>query len=62
VIASPDPVQDLGAQAFFAAVRERVAGGADPAVAVRDERQAFAARARPGQHDNAWVAGVVVFE
>jgi len=56
VIASPDPVQDLGAYGFFTAVRERVAAGADPAVALRDERVK-----RLAERDS-WVAGVVVFE
>jgi CHAT domain-containing protein len=58
VIASPDAIQDLGAGAFFTAVRERVLQGADPAVAVRDARLH-----RPAMsHDDAWVSGVVVFE
>jgi tetratricopeptide (TPR) repeat protein len=58
VIASPDAVPDLGATAFFSAVRERVMQGADPAVAVRDARLQ-----RPAMsHDDAWVSGVVVFE
>src|ERR1041384_7564898 len=38
VVASPDAVPDLGAQTFFAAVRDRVTHGADAAIAVRDER------------------------
>jgi len=58
VVASPDAVPDLGAPAFFAAVRDRVAHGTDPAVAVRDER----ARLLASSPDNAWVAGIVVFE
>lgn len=58
VIASPEPVQDLGAVAFFSAVRERVMHGVDPAVAVRDERQRRLATSR----DDTWVSGVVVFE
>ncbi|HEX8106478.1 MAG TPA: CHAT domain-containing protein, partial [Kofleriaceae bacterium] len=58
VIASPDAVGDLGAVGFFAAVRDRVLRGADPAVALRDERLHPSARS----HDDAWVAGVVVFE
>lgn len=58
VIASPDAVPDLGAQAFFAAVRDRVTHGTDPALALRDERTRLLA-ASP---DNAWVAGIVVFE
>lgn len=58
VIASPDAVGDLGAAGFFAAVRERVLRGADPAVALRDERLHRSSQA----HDEPWVAGVVVFE
>ncbi|MGH9889481.1 MAG: CHAT domain-containing protein, partial [bacterium] len=58
VVASPDAVPDLGAQAFFAAVRDRVTHGADPAVAVRDER----ARLLAASPDHAWIAGIVVFE
>jgi len=58
VIASPEAVRDLDAQAFFAAVREAVQRGADPAVAVRDERLRRLAASR----DDAWVGGVVVFE
>ncbi len=58
VIASPDAVPDLAAHEFFAAVRERVMTGADPAVAVRDERVHRLAVS----HDDAWVSGVVVFE
>ncbi|HEX7837631.1 MAG TPA: CHAT domain-containing protein, partial [Kofleriaceae bacterium] len=58
VIASPDAIGDLGAAAFFAAVRERVMQGADPAVALRDERL----HRLSVSHDDAWVSGVVVFE
>ncbi len=58
VVASSDAVQDLGAPAFFAGVRERVMRGVDPAVALRDERLHRLA----GSHDDAWVSGVVVFE
>jgi hypothetical protein len=58
VVASPDAVPDLGAQTFFAAVRDRVTHGTDPAVAVRDER----ARLLAASPDNAWVTGIVVFE
>ena len=58
VVASPDAVQDLGAPAFFSAVRDRVIRGVDPAIALREERMRWLAMS----HDNAWVAGVVVFE
>jgi len=58
VIASPDAIPDRAATAFFAAVRERVMRGADPAVALRDERL----RRLTGSHDDAWVSGLVVFE
>jgi hypothetical protein len=43
---------------LFAAVRERVLRGVDPAVALRDERM----HRRVQTHDEPWVAGVVVFE
>jgi len=58
VIASPDAIPDRAATAFFAAVRERVERGADPAVALRDERL----RRLTGSHDDAWMSGLVVFE
>jgi CHAT domain-containing protein len=58
VIASPDAVQDLGAQAFFAQVRDRVVKGTDPATALRDERMRHLATAS----DDTWVSGVVVFQ
>lgn len=58
VIASPDAVQDLGADAFFTAVRDRIAQGADPAVALRDERM----RQLAASHDDTWVSGVIVFQ
>ncbi|HET9627185.1 MAG TPA: CHAT domain-containing protein, partial [Kofleriaceae bacterium] len=54
VIASPDAVRDREGHAVFARVRDRVAAGDDPAVAVRDAR--LAARG------DDWVASVVVFE
>ncbi|HEU4730286.1 MAG TPA: CHAT domain-containing protein [Kofleriaceae bacterium] len=58
VIASPDAVPDRSGHAFFAAVRQRVMQGTDPAIAVRDERLHRLALS----HDDAWVSGVVVFE
>jgi hypothetical protein len=58
VIASPDAVPDLGATALFAAVRDRVLHGADPAVALRDERLRRLAQSP----DDTWLSGVVVFE
>jgi CHAT domain-containing protein len=58
VIASPDAVPDLGATALFAAVRDRVVRGADPAVALRDERSRRLAQSP----DDTWLSGVVVFE
>jgi hypothetical protein len=58
VVASPDAVQDLGAYAFFTAVRNRVIGGADVATALRDER----VQRRTSSRDDAWTSGVVVFE
>jgi hypothetical protein len=58
VVASPDAVPDLAAHAFFAAVRDRVERGADPAAAVRDER----VRRLGVSRDEPWVAGIVVFQ
>jgi CHAT domain-containing protein len=58
VIASPDAVPDRGAQAFFAAIRDRVVQGADPAAALRDERMRHLAAAP----DDTWVSGVVIFQ
>jgi cellulose synthase operon protein C len=58
VIASPDVVPDLEAREFFTAVRERIAHGADPAIAVRDERT----RHITASHDDTWMSSVVVFE
>jgi len=58
VIASPDAVPDAQAVGFFSAVRDRVMHGADPAVALRDERVKRLADSR----DDTWVSGVVVFQ
>jgi hypothetical protein len=58
VVASPDVVQDLDAHTFFAAVRDRVAQGIHPAIAVRDER----VRRPAGGGGDAWASGVIVFE
>jgi hypothetical protein len=52
VVASPEPLPDREATAFFAALRARVAGGASLAVALRDERLARG----PG-----WADSLVVF-
>jgi hypothetical protein len=56
VLASVEDVDDESADGFFGAVRERIAGGADPAVAVRDARLAWR-----GRKDSSWVDGVVVY-
>jgi hypothetical protein len=58
VIASQDAVPDRGADAFFAAVRDRVLRGVDPAIALRDERM----RRLATSHDDTWLSGVVVFQ
>jgi len=58
VIASPDTIQDRSAYVFFAAVRNRVLAGIDPARAVRDER-VNRLKLMP---EDSWVSGVVVFE
>lgn len=57
VIASPAPIADVDAAAFFADVRERIRTGAEPAIALRDARQAW--RDRPGA---TWVQKVLLFE
>ncbi|HEY0992682.1 MAG TPA: CHAT domain-containing protein [Kofleriaceae bacterium] len=58
VVASPDAIQDLSARAFFGAVRDQVMHGADPAIAVRDQRQ----RSLAATQNNSWIGSVVVFE
>ncbi|HEX2689057.1 MAG TPA: CHAT domain-containing protein, partial [Kofleriaceae bacterium] len=58
VVASPDAIPDLDAPAFFAAIREQITRGVDPAIALRNER----VRRLATSHDDAWVSGVVVFE
>jgi hypothetical protein len=58
VMASPSPVEDQEAPTFFAGVWRRIAGGASPAVALRDERQH--PRWRSSYHH--WTDDVVVFE
>jgi hypothetical protein len=62
VVASPDAIQDLDAQAFFGAVRDQVMHGTDPAIAVRDQRQRSLAASKPGSDNNSWISSVVVFE
>jgi cellulose synthase operon protein C len=56
VIASPDPIQDAGAFAFFAALRSRIAGGEAPAAALRAERIA-----RANGSERTWIDRLVVF-
>ena len=58
VFASPAPIQDLDADAFFAAIRDAVARGVEPAVALRDRRQAR----KLSTGEFSWVDRVVVFE
>jgi hypothetical protein len=57
VLASTSEVPDAEAPAFFAGVLRRVEAGAAPALALREERQAWLARG--GQ---AWVNDVLLFE
>ncbi len=57
VLASPEPIPDGQATRFFDAVRTRIAGGAAPAVALRDERTKWR---KAGGGD--WVSRVLVFE
>jgi len=56
VFASPTPIPDAGASAFFGALLSRIHAGESPAVALRNERQAFLARGA------AWVQQVMAFE
>jgi hypothetical protein len=58
VVASPDAVPDLAAQAVFVTIRKRVVAGASPAIAVRDER----VRRLTMSPNDTWVSGIVVFE
>jgi hypothetical protein len=55
VIASPEPIPDAAAGAFFAGVTARIRDGATPARALRDERMKWRAR-------DPWVDDVLVFE
>jgi len=57
VIASPDPIADADAPKFFARVRTRIAAGADPSVAVRDERAGWTEAAQ-----RRWIDRLVVFQ
>lgn len=57
VIASPAPIGDVDAAAFFDAVRRRIQAGEKPAVVLRDLRAAW--RDRPGA---GWVNRVLVFD
>jgi hypothetical protein len=57
VLASPTAVNDADADAFFGAVRARIAKGASPAVAVRDERML-----RVAAKSSDWFLDVVVYQ
>jgi hypothetical protein len=57
VFASPDPIGDAQAAPFFDAVLARVRRGADPAIALRDERVAWLARGA-----SPWIRNVLVFD
>jgi cellulose synthase operon protein C len=56
VIASPDPIDDGDAAAFFAALRARLAAGEDAAAALRAERVA-----RRDPRERGWIDRLVVF-
>ncbi|HWM88408.1 MAG TPA: CHAT domain-containing protein [Kofleriaceae bacterium] len=56
IVASPDPIQDAGAPAFFAALRARISAGEAPAAALREERMA-----RTDPTERAWFDRLVVF-
>lgn len=62
VFASPEPVADLPADAFFAAVRAAVRKGTPPAIALRDQRLAQKSSAKESSSEHNWVRSVVVFE
>ncbi|HLL81246.1 MAG TPA: CHAT domain-containing protein, partial [Longimicrobium sp.] len=62
VLAATVKIPDDEAPRFFDAVRARIRAGAPPAVAVRDERQAWLARQPAGGTEHRWVEGVLVFE
>lgn len=57
VLASPAPVEDAEAPAFFAGVLARLHAGAPPPVALRDER----ASPRWAHSRDAWTRSVVIF-
>jgi hypothetical protein len=58
VIASPTPVEDAEAPAFFSGVWQRIQKGASPAVALRDERRA--PRWQSSFRD--WIQDIVIFQ
>ncbi|HEY0715016.1 MAG TPA: CHAT domain-containing protein, partial [Polyangia bacterium] len=58
VIASPTPVEDIEAPAFFAAVWQRIQKGASPAIALRDERRA----SRWQNSFRNWISDIVIFQ
>jgi CHAT domain-containing protein len=57
VIASPQPVEDFEAPAFFEGIWRRIRAGAAPAIALRDERS----DARWSQARSSWTRDVVLF-
>ncbi len=57
VIASPDPIQDAGAGAFFAALRARIGDGQAPAAALRAERLAHG-----NSGERVWIDRLVAFQ
>jgi hypothetical protein len=57
VLASPSPIRDADAAAFFDAVLTRIRAGASPAAALRDERLAWLSRGA-----NPWVREVLLFD
>jgi hypothetical protein len=58
VFAAASPVEDSEAGDFFEAVRQRMAAGAEPPVALRDERQAPRWRQQPAH----WTRDVVLYQ
>ena len=57
VIASPDPIQDAGAGAFFSALRARVTAGETPVAALRAERLAHG-----NSGERIWIDRLVAFQ
>ncbi|NTX07572.1 CHAT domain-containing protein [Myxococcus sp. CA040A] len=58
VLAATEDIYDVEANAFFNRIRERMREGTPPAIALRDERQAWLAK----KQDTHWLKSVLLFE